>query len=322
MSKPQLSHVQLSSEAEAFISSAIPFWKPDESAEFCEKCFKKFSFTIRRHHCRDCGGIFCADCTPHRIPLAYRAVGAATPGASIGSSGITNVNQLLPRPTISNEKQRVCNYCWFFIDMHQKQEHDRANEARRMQLRAQDEGFMRKMAEGASGGTMQELRKHMGKELLGRHRAALGPRGTRSIAATSTKWSGSDDDGDTWDVRKYSDVPEILTKPKSSEVCFRDLIVEVPKQWQASIKKPQQNSLKETFMSAIPRLPAPALGIFLELSDKCGVNLQINGNDPTGQAVIAAQQSSRGVAHYYHKVTDDNLMDENSLVGVAAYFRT
>lgn len=303
MAKPALHHVQLSSEAEAFIQSAIPFWKPDESAESCERCFKKFSFTVRRHHCRDCGGIFCAECTPHRIPLIYRPSGSAT-GAS--------------DPTT---KHRVCSYCWFFIDMHQKQEHDRQNEARRMQLRAQDEGFMRKMAEGTSGVTMQQLRKHMERELLGRSRASLGPRATRSVAATSTKWSGSDDDGDDWEIAKLEAPPEALTRSKDG-VCFRDLIVEPSKQWQATVKKQAKGALQEALTTTIPRLPVPSIGLFVELSDKCGVNLSIDSNSAVGQSVIAANQSNRGVPSYYHKVTDDNLMDENSLVGVAAYFRT
>ena len=208
--------------------------------------------------------------------------------------------------------------------MHQKREHDRMNEARRMQLRAQDEGFMRRMAEGTSGVTMQCLRKHMEKELLGRNRARFGP---RSVAATSTKWSNSDEDADDdnggqdWKVSKLDHLPDSITK-KNEDLCFRDNLVDTKRQWQTSVKKQQQNALKDALSGAIPKLPVPPLGLFLELSDKCGVNLTVDANSSAGQNVLAANQTSRGVEHYYHKVTDDNLMEENSLVGVAAYFRT
>lgn len=37
-------------------------WKKDEAVNECERCSKPFKFYRRRHHCRRCGGIFCADC--------------------------------------------------------------------------------------------------------------------------------------------------------------------------------------------------------------------------------------------------------------------
>lgn len=35
----------------------------------CPSCEIKFSFFARRHHCRKCGGVFCADCTVSRVRL-------------------------------------------------------------------------------------------------------------------------------------------------------------------------------------------------------------------------------------------------------------
>jgi hypothetical protein len=44
-------------------------WKPDNSTDHCKICGKKFSFFVRRHHCRLCGYIFCGSCCQRKIPL-------------------------------------------------------------------------------------------------------------------------------------------------------------------------------------------------------------------------------------------------------------
>lgn len=38
-------------------------WIRDDLVEQCKICHVKFSFSERKHHCRDCGGIFCNNCT-------------------------------------------------------------------------------------------------------------------------------------------------------------------------------------------------------------------------------------------------------------------
>jgi hypothetical protein len=38
-------------------------WQPNKSAKECQQCEKKFTIKVRRHHCRRCGGIFCASCS-------------------------------------------------------------------------------------------------------------------------------------------------------------------------------------------------------------------------------------------------------------------
>ncbi|XP_013392994.1 lateral signaling target protein 2 homolog [Lingula anatina] len=48
-----------------------PPWVPDELAPHCTSCKVPFSFVRRRHHCRNCGKIFCARCSPNSVPLPH-----------------------------------------------------------------------------------------------------------------------------------------------------------------------------------------------------------------------------------------------------------
>ena len=46
----------------------MALWQPDEAARTCLRCDAEFGFTLRRHHCRHCGLVFCvkcASCTAH-----------------------------------------------------------------------------------------------------------------------------------------------------------------------------------------------------------------------------------------------------------------
>lgn len=46
-----------------------PEWQPDTARSTCVVCNNVFSFFMRRHHCRACGNLVCADCSPHYDPL-------------------------------------------------------------------------------------------------------------------------------------------------------------------------------------------------------------------------------------------------------------
>ena len=56
-------------------SSVATEWAHDRFSLNCMRCHKPFTaFTRRRHHCRRCGGLFCASCAPSsckRIALGY-----------------------------------------------------------------------------------------------------------------------------------------------------------------------------------------------------------------------------------------------------------
>ncbi|KAJ1692605.1 hypothetical protein LUZ63_009303 [Rhynchospora breviuscula] len=44
-------------------------WVPDEAVSKCTACGADFGAFVRRHHCRNCGDIFCDKCTKGRIAL-------------------------------------------------------------------------------------------------------------------------------------------------------------------------------------------------------------------------------------------------------------
>ncbi|CAN4078697.1 unnamed protein product [Withania somnifera] len=44
-------------------------WVPDEAVRKCTACGTDFSAFVRRHHCRNCGDIFCDKCTQGRTAL-------------------------------------------------------------------------------------------------------------------------------------------------------------------------------------------------------------------------------------------------------------
>ena len=42
-------------------------WLPDELCTNCMLCQQPFSLWRWTHHCRDCGGLFCHECSSHRV---------------------------------------------------------------------------------------------------------------------------------------------------------------------------------------------------------------------------------------------------------------
>jgi FYVE zinc finger len=47
-------------------------WISDSRASRCTSCKRSFSMTFRKHHCRNCGLIFCDQCTIHTAPVRNR----------------------------------------------------------------------------------------------------------------------------------------------------------------------------------------------------------------------------------------------------------
>ena len=46
-----------------------PPWIPDEHAPECMSCQCSFTVVRRRHHCRNCGKVFCGRCSANTVPL-------------------------------------------------------------------------------------------------------------------------------------------------------------------------------------------------------------------------------------------------------------
>ncbi|KRX19368.1 Erlin-1 [Trichinella nelsoni] len=51
----------------------LPFvdarWVDDKNVLECQSCKQRFSVSRRKHHCRNCGGIFCQQCSENSLPL-------------------------------------------------------------------------------------------------------------------------------------------------------------------------------------------------------------------------------------------------------------
>ncbi len=44
-------------------------WADDAETTSCRACASQFTLTNRKHHCRNCGQIFCADCSSRTAPM-------------------------------------------------------------------------------------------------------------------------------------------------------------------------------------------------------------------------------------------------------------
>src|SRR5436853_2879696 len=66
-------HMKLLSEPTSYTN--IYILQPDEASSSCDspKCRSSFNLFVRKHHCRHCGHIFCAEHIAYTIPLDQNA---------------------------------------------------------------------------------------------------------------------------------------------------------------------------------------------------------------------------------------------------------
>ena len=57
-------------------------WLPDEVSLHCMLCARPFHFWRWTHHCRDCGGLYCASCSSHRVEVRHATPRTAMPSAA------------------------------------------------------------------------------------------------------------------------------------------------------------------------------------------------------------------------------------------------
>lgn len=52
----------------------VQYWVPDHMVTHCAGCEIRFSLTVRKHHCRNCGKVFCNTCSSESMPLPHQMV--------------------------------------------------------------------------------------------------------------------------------------------------------------------------------------------------------------------------------------------------------
>ena len=81
-------------------------WIRDTSVTKCYKCDNDFSFMFRKHHCRNCGKIFCKDCSNYWIEIPNYI-------NSVEKKKIyKSFNTYLEYFNLNENKERVCQDCY------------------------------------------------------------------------------------------------------------------------------------------------------------------------------------------------------------------
>jgi hypothetical protein len=81
-------------------------WVPDDNVTRCNDCSGPFTFLIRKHHCRNCGKIFCHKCSDKwiKIPMNIRTVPK--------ESNLMDYKTYLDMFQLSSDEDRVCGKCY------------------------------------------------------------------------------------------------------------------------------------------------------------------------------------------------------------------
>ncbi|RAL04294.1 phosphatidylinositol-3-phosphate-binding ubiquitin-protein ligase [Aspergillus ibericus CBS 121593] len=109
-----------------YVEYIRPHWQPDAEVTKCPICGSTFTFWYRKHHCRKCGRVVCASCSPHRITIPRQFI-VRDPSRSHASSSLIpprtapaldiEGDDTVHSPTALNpalgggEEVRLCNPC-------------------------------------------------------------------------------------------------------------------------------------------------------------------------------------------------------------------
>lgn len=89
----------------------LPRWQSDHEVSKCPVCETEFSSLYRRHHCRKCGRVVCARCSPHRITIPRQYI-VQPPTSSLADDATAASTTPLRNPALGGgEVVRVCNPC-------------------------------------------------------------------------------------------------------------------------------------------------------------------------------------------------------------------
>ncbi|KAJ1338822.1 hypothetical protein BSLG_006459 [Batrachochytrium salamandrivorans] len=109
-------HIVKPRRTQAYVPSMTSIsgvWQKDSEASTCFNCVCKFTFMLRRHHCRRCGNIFCDGCSSRRvmIPISMflddnrtrnlSMVLSASNGDDVGNSDQPNHGNSVPQSDAS-----------------------------------------------------------------------------------------------------------------------------------------------------------------------------------------------------------------------------
>ncbi|KAJ5175646.1 uncharacterized protein N7482_001523 [Penicillium canariense] len=106
----------------------MPRWQPDAEVTSCPICGTVFSFWYRKHHCRKCGRVVCASCSPHRITIPRQYIVrppesltslptsspipvSLTPVIDLPGDGPVSFNSIINPALGGGEEVRLCNPC-------------------------------------------------------------------------------------------------------------------------------------------------------------------------------------------------------------------
>lgn len=67
----------------------LPRWQPDSEVTSCPICGTRFGLFFRKHHCRKCGRVVCANCSPHRITIPRQFIVQPSQEVDRGTEGPT-----------------------------------------------------------------------------------------------------------------------------------------------------------------------------------------------------------------------------------------
>nr|POE62744.1 e3 ubiquitin-protein ligase pib1 [Quercus suber] len=113
MSQPPAPDSSNSTERRRDSDMALPAWQPDGAVSSCPVCKTRFNIWYRKHHCRKCGRVVCAACSPHRItiPRQYIVQQPGNADASL-SRDDEQASPIQRNPALGGgEIVRVCNPC-------------------------------------------------------------------------------------------------------------------------------------------------------------------------------------------------------------------